>query len=84
MRVRLVVEAYVDEAFVVEESVKIEFVPLMPVVEAYASVATPVSVGDAEKTTFPVPVSPEIHCAKVEESEKSDEVAIQVAPLPFV
>jgi hypothetical protein len=43
---------------------------------AAAAVSVPVSVGEAERTKFPVPVSSESHCASCAEVEKSEEVAM--------
>jgi hypothetical protein len=51
------------------------------VADAFASVVTPVKVGDALKTTFPVPVSSVSHCANCAEFEKKVEVATESAPL---
>ncbi len=44
----------------------------------------PVNDGDAEKTTFPVPVSSESHCANCDEFVKKVEVATVSAPLERV
>ncbi len=53
------------------------------VVEALAVVRSPVSVGDAEKTTLPDPVSSESHVANCTELEKRVEVAVSTHALPL-
>ena len=61
-------------------------VPPPIVDEAVASiedaVRVPVSVGDAEKTTLPVPVSSESHFENCAEVEKSEDVAVSTQLLP--
>ncbi len=63
---------FVDDAVVAE----------IIVVEANGMVETPLKVGEAEKTTFPVPVSSESHEANWSELEKRLDVAICVHVFP--